>query len=55
MPMSQPSAKLYRGRVADQIVEDLQKRREEYGFSYVVFSGDQHERMAPVVKKLAGT
>ena len=39
----------------DQIVEDLQKRREEYGFSYVVFSGDQHERMAPVVKKLAGT
>src|SRR3977135_454649 len=23
MPMSQPSAKLYRGRVADQIVDDL--------------------------------
>src|SRR3981189_2605974 len=23
MPLSQPSAKLYRGRVADQIVEDL--------------------------------
>lgn len=26
MPMSQPSAKLYRGRVADQIVEDLRNQ-----------------------------
>ena len=26
MPMSQPSAKLYRGRVADQIVEDLRRQ-----------------------------
>src|SRR6202163_1754931 len=26
MPMSQPSAKLYRGRVADQIVEDLRSQ-----------------------------
>jgi probable F420-dependent oxidoreductase len=39
----------------DQIVDELQKRRDEYGFSYVVFSGDAHERMAPVVKRLAGT
>ena len=39
----------------DQIVEDLQRRREEYGFSYVVFSGDVFEQMAPVVKRLAGT
>lgn len=38
-----------------QIVEDLQRRREEFGFSYVVFSGDMHEQMAPVVKQLAGT
>ncbi len=39
----------------DQIVNDLQRRREEYGFSYVAFSGDVHEAMAPVVKRLAGT
>ncbi|HEX5478930.1 MAG TPA: TIGR03621 family F420-dependent LLM class oxidoreductase [Dehalococcoidia bacterium] len=39
----------------DQICEDLQKRREEYGFSYVVFSGGAWQQMAPVVAKLAGT
>lgn len=39
----------------DQIVEDLQRRREEFGFSYVVFSGDVFEQTAPVVKRLAGT
>ncbi len=40
---------------ADQIAEDLQRRREMFGFSYVVISGDGFEAMAPVVKKLAGT
>jgi probable F420-dependent oxidoreductase len=40
---------------AGQIVETLQKRREEFGFSYVVFSGDGFEALAPVVKQLAGT
>lgn len=39
----------------DQIVEALQQRREEYGFSYFAFSGDRFEALAPVVKKLAGT
>jgi probable F420-dependent oxidoreductase len=39
----------------DQIVESLQRRREQYGFSYIVFSGDRFDAMAPVVKKLAGT
>ena len=39
----------------DQIVEDLQRHRDEFGFSYVVFSGDVFETMAPVVKRLAGT
>ena len=39
----------------DQLVDDLQQRREEYGFSYIVFSGDVHEQMAPLVKRLAGT
>ena len=38
-----------------QIVEDLQRRREEYGFSYVVFSGGSEEAMAAVVAQLAGT
>ncbi len=39
----------------DQMVETLQARRERYGFSYIAFSGDGFERMAPVVKRLAGT
>jgi probable F420-dependent oxidoreductase len=39
----------------DQMAEDIQRWREEFGFSYVVFSGDVHEQMAPVVAKLAGT
>lgn len=38
----------------DQIVQTLQERRERYGFSYVAFSGDLFEQMAPVVAKLAG-
>jgi probable F420-dependent oxidoreductase len=40
---------------ADQIAEQLQERRERYGFSYVVFAGGSHEAMLPVVAKLAGT
>ena len=39
----------------EQMVEDLQRHREEYGFSYVAFSGDVAEAMAPVVQRLAGT
>jgi probable F420-dependent oxidoreductase len=39
----------------DQIAEDLQRRREMFGFSYIVISGDGFEAMAPVVKRLAGT
>ena len=39
----------------DQIVEQLQERRERYGFSYVVFGGGSHEAMTPIVQKLAGT
>jgi len=39
----------------DQIIDALQERREKFGFSYVVFSGDGFEALAPVVKKLAGT
>jgi probable F420-dependent oxidoreductase len=39
----------------DQIVEDLQRRREQYGFSYIAFSGDVFDSIAPVVSRLAGT
>jgi probable F420-dependent oxidoreductase len=38
----------------DQICHDLEKRREEYGFSYVVVSGGAWEGMGGVVAKLAG-
>lgn len=39
----------------DQMVETLQQRRERYGFSYIAFSGDGFENLAPVVSRLAGT
>jgi probable F420-dependent oxidoreductase len=39
----------------DQIVDDLQRRRDDFGFSYIVFSGDVFDQVAPIVKKLAGT
>ena len=39
----------------DQITEDLERRREIYGFSYVIFGGNTHEAMAPVVARLTGT
>ncbi len=39
----------------NQIAEDLQRRRERFGFSYIVISGDGFEPLAPVIKKLAGT
>jgi probable F420-dependent oxidoreductase len=38
-----------------QIAEDLRKRREQLGFSYVVVGQDQYEAFAPVVAELAGT
>jgi probable F420-dependent oxidoreductase len=38
----------------DSIVEELQRRREVYGFSYVIFSGDVFESVAPVVSRLNG-
>ena len=39
----------------DQMAETLQQRREQFGFSYVAFSGDGYEALAPLVKQLAGT
>ncbi|MBA3606039.1 MAG: TIGR03621 family F420-dependent LLM class oxidoreductase [Actinomycetota bacterium] len=37
------------------IVEDLQRRRQELGFSYVIVGADDVEPFAPVVAQLAGT
>ncbi len=35
--------------------EELQRRREEIGFSYFVFGADVSDALAPVVAELAGT
>ena len=39
----------------EQICEDLQRRRERWGVSYLVVQSDAMEPMAPVVAELAGT
>jgi probable F420-dependent oxidoreductase len=39
----------------DQIVEDLQARRERYGISYVTVPGEFVDAFSPVVARLAGT
>jgi probable F420-dependent oxidoreductase len=40
----------------DQIVEQLQERRERYGISYLTFYGEHHlDICAPIVARLSGT
>jgi probable F420-dependent oxidoreductase len=39
----------------EQCIETLQKRREEWGVSYIVLGDDTFEAFAPVVAALAGT
>jgi hypothetical protein len=39
----------------EEIIETLQKRREELGFSYIVVHEAEMEAMAPVIAALAGT
>ena len=39
----------------EQIEDTIIRRRAEFGFTYVTFSSDVVEAMAPVVKRLAGT
>ena len=39
----------------EEITETLQRRREEFGFSYVVVHEAEMEELAPVVATLAGT
>ena len=38
-----------------EIVETLRKRREEYGFSYIVVHEGEMDALAPVIAELAGT
>jgi probable F420-dependent oxidoreductase len=38
----------------EQIIADLQQRREEYGFSYYVIGDDMAEQCAPIIAQLAG-
>jgi len=38
----------------DEVVNQLEKRRERYGISYVIVPGDVVEAFAPVVKRLDG-
>ena len=39
----------------DEICEELQRRRETYGISYVTVGDGAMEAFAPVVKRLAGS
>jgi probable F420-dependent oxidoreductase len=38
----------------DEVVDQLEKRRDRYGISYVIVPGDVVEAFAPVVKRLDG-
>jgi hypothetical protein len=38
----------------DEIVETLEQRREEFGFSYIVWHEGEIESFAPVVARLSG-
>jgi len=38
----------------ESITEEVERRREQYGFCYVIFGGDTWEALAPVVNRLAG-
>ena len=38
----------------DEVIDDLQHRRERYGISYVIIPGEAAESFAPVVARLAG-
>jgi probable F420-dependent oxidoreductase len=54
-----PSEALSSGGVlagsVDEVCDTLERRREEWGVSYVVLGDDNYEQFAPVVARLAGT
>jgi hypothetical protein len=39
----------------DQMIEDVQARRERFGISYVVLPDSATESLAPLVHRLTGT
>jgi hypothetical protein len=39
---------------ADRVAEELQLRRDRYGFSYLVVADGDMDAFAPVVDRLAG-
>jgi probable F420-dependent oxidoreductase len=39
----------------EQMIENLQARRERYGISYVIVPGEVAESLAPIVERLTGT
>ena len=39
----------------DQIIQDLQMRRERFGISYIVLRESVADAFAPVVERLTGT
>lgn len=39
----------------EEIVDDLRRRRERYGISYVIVPGEVAEQLAPVVERLSGS
>ena len=39
----------------EEIIETLRKRREEYGFSYIVVHEGEMDALVPVIAELAGT
>ncbi len=39
----------------EEICDDLRRRRDRWGFSYIVVQGDAFEPMAPIIGELAGT
>ncbi|WP_245672448.1 hypothetical protein [Nocardia anaemiae] len=43
-----------KARALAAATEEIQRRREEIGFSYFVFGADFTDRFAPVVAELAG-
>jgi hypothetical protein len=39
----------------EEIADELQHRRERWGFSYIAFGLDTYHHVIPVVSRLAGT
>ena len=38
----------------DEIADDLQRKRERYGISYIMTPGDSFDAVTPLVERLSG-